>query len=240
MVELCLLVQTETENIVVDTGLGNKLDDRQRAIWHLERPYGDLLAGLRRKGLGPEDITLVINTHLHIDHCAGNTVYDEHGALQPTFVNARYVVQRREYDDAVNPNERTRATYRAENYEPLVARGQMQLLEGDSEIVPGVWGIVAPGHTPGHMAIRFEGAGRYAAYLCDMASYAVHFERLGWMTAYDVEPLVTLETKRRWQQWALDTDASLIFAHDTQRPLGKLTQTDNGRLEVLAVEEPFI
>ena len=235
----CLLVQTAGKNIVIDTGLGTKLNDKARRIWQIENE-GGLLDGLAHLGVSAEDIDLVIDTHLHADHAGGNTRFNDDGALVATFPNAEYVVQRREYDDAMHPNERTKATYYPFNYQPLVESGQMRLLDGDEEFVPGITGVVTPGHTPGHMSVRFESNGEYGAFLCDLATYAVHFERLGWMTAYDVEPLVTLETKRRWQQWALDTDASLIFAHDTQRPVGKLTQTDNGRLEVLAVEEPFI
>src|SRR6185369_12428357 len=100
------------------------------------------------------------------------------------------------------------------HYQPLVESGQMHLLDGDTEIVPGVWGNVTPGHTPAHMSIRFESGGRHGLYVADLASYACHFERLGWMTSYDVEPLITLETKRKWQKWALDTNAILFFEHD--------------------------
>ena len=101
-------------------------------------------------------------------------------------------MQRREYEDACRPNERTRATYLAENFEPLCASGQLRLLDGDCELASGVHGVVTPGHTPGHMSVLLESEGQFALLLADLATYAVHFERLGWMTAYDVEPLVTL------------------------------------------------
>ncbi|MBE2272390.1 MAG: MBL fold metallo-hydrolase, partial [Anaerolinea sp.] len=141
--------------------------------------------------------------------------------------------------DAMQPNERTRATYILANYEPLVASGQMRLLDGDVEIAPGIWGIVSPGHTPAHMSVRIERGGQHAAFVCDLASYAIHFERLGWMTAYDVEPLRTLESKRVWQQWALETDALLIFPHDSVRPMGRLTEDEKGRRVVVKLEEPY-
>lgn len=212
----CLLVRTGGQTLVIDTGLGQKLNDKQRANWALERPHGDLLAGLARSGVTPDDVDIVIDTHLHGDHCAGNTrlMADDPNQVAPTFPNARYVVQRREYEDAMRPNERTRATYVPINYHPLVELGQMHLLDGDTEIAPGVWGVVAPGHTPGMMCIRFESGGQHALFMTDLASYAIHFERLGWMTAYDVEPLITLETKRHWRQWALETGALLLFQHD--------------------------
>lgn len=222
----CLLVRAGGQTIVVDTGLGTKLNDKERRIWGLQRPTGTLLDGLARLGVAPEDVDLVIDTHLHGDHCAGNTTLDGASGedVRPTFPRARYVVQRREYEDAMRPNERTRATYFPINYEPLVTGGQMTLLDGDAEVAPGVRVVVTPGHTPGHQCVLFESGGQHALFVADLASYAVHFERLGWMTAYDVEPLVTLETKRRWQEWALETDALLIFQHDTRVPAGRLVR----------------
>ena len=213
----CFLVKAAGKNIVVDTGLGNKLDEKMQRQWGLSRPQGSLIDGLARLGVQPDDVDIVIDTHLHADHCAGNTLFTPDWDVIPAFPKAQYVVQRREYEDAMQPNERTRATYIPLNYEPLLKNGQMHLLDGDTEIVPGVRGVVTPGHTPGHMSVIFESDGQSAMFMCDLASYAVQFERLGWMTAYDVEPLITLETKRKWQQWALETNAIMIPAHDTQK-----------------------
>ena len=236
----CLLIQVEGQNIVVDTGLGVNLTDKVRQRWALSRPQGTLFDGLVRLGLQPEDIDLVIDTHLHSDHSSGNVIYDsETDAYRPAFPNATYVVQQREYDDAIHPNERTAATYLKENWDVLIKEDRLRLLDGDSELAPGVFGVVTPGHTPGHMSVRLEREGQHALFACDMASYAVHFERLGWMTAYDVEPLVTLETKRRWQQWALETNAVIIFPHDPKRPAGRLGHDDRGRLALTPVEIPY-
>lgn len=216
MILTCLLVRAAGRTIVVDTGLGDKLSPRAAELWGLQRPQGGLLDGLARLNLTPDDVDLVINTHLHADHCAGNTRRTADGQVVATFPNATYLVQRREYEDATHPNERTRATYILENYAPLYERGQLHLLEGDAEIVPGVRVVVTPGHTPGHQSVLFESGGQAALFVADLASYAIHFEKLAWMTAYDVEPLITLETKRRWQRWALQTGGLLIFQHDTQ------------------------
>lgn len=240
MTQHCLLVQTGGRNILVDTGHGSKLPPKQRELLHHQQPRGSLQDALARAGLQPEDIHLVIDTHLHNDHCGGNTLLVSEGAVIPAFPNAEYVVQRREYEDAMRPNERTRATYIAANFQPLVERGQMRLLDGDCELAPGVWGVVTPGHTPGHMSVRFESEGQHALFVCDLATYAVHFERLGWMTAYDVEPLVTLETKRHWQAWAQETGALLIFPHDPQRPAGRFRLLEGGKGEVMPVKLDYL
>lgn len=237
MYQVNLLVRTPEKVIVVDTGLGTKLGERQKRFWGIQYHSG-LPAALDALGLTVDDVDLVIDTHLHSDHCGGNTRFAEDGeTVIPTFPRAKYVVQRREYEDASHPNERTRATYLPENFEPLRKSGQLELLNGDTEFAPGIVGRVTPGHTPGHMSVFFEHGGQHVAFLCDLATYAVHFERLGWMTAYDVEPLRTLETKRRWQQWAIDNRALLIFPHDSQRPAGYLRDGDgkNPTLEPVPV-----
>ncbi|PJF26783.1 MAG: MBL fold metallo-hydrolase [Phototrophicales bacterium] len=236
----CLYVEAHGKKILVDVGYGDKLTDKQKAFLRFTPDGGRLLDALARLGVSPAEIDLVINTHLHNDHAGGNTAYAPDGEIVPVFPNAEYVVQRREYEDAMRPNERTRATYLPMNYQPLVERGQMRLLDGDTELLPGIFGIVTPGHTPGHMSIRFESGGQQVAFVCDMATYAIHFERLGWMTAYDVEPLITLETKRVWQAWALETSALLIFPHDPFIPAGRLAQMEDGKPQIIKLEVDFV
>jgi glyoxylase-like metal-dependent hydrolase (beta-lactamase superfamily II) len=233
----CLFIQTPTQKILIDTGLGSKLDEKGLANWGLTYPHGTLLDGLGRIGVAPSDIDLVINTHLHADHCGGNTMFADTGGVIATFPNAEYVVQAREMLDATHPNERTRSTYIPQNWDVLRARGKLRLLYGDTQLADGIWGMLAPGHTPGLMAIRIESMGQHAAFVCDMASFAVHFEKLAWMTAYDVEPMVTLETKRIWQAWAFDTDAVIIFPHETKRPMGKLIRNAKNQPEIVAIDE---
>ncbi len=239
MCQTCLYVKANGQHIIVDTGFGSKISKKLRRIYRIEAD-GGLLRALMQLGLTPEDIDLVIDTHLHCDHSGGNTSLDEDGNLVATFPNAEYVVQGGEYEDAMRPNERTAATYFPENYELLVKSGQMRLLDGDTQIAEGITGIVTPGHTPYHMSIRFENNGEHAAFLCDLATFAVHFERLAWMTAYDVEPLRTLETKRIWQRWAIEQDAIVIFPHDIARPMGRLRESDFGVPSLEVIEEPFI
>lgn len=233
----CLLVRTAGKTIVIDTGLGDKMSEKLRQNWGLIRPQGGLLDGLARLGVGPNDVDLVIDTHLHGDHCAGNTQLIGDGQkVKATFPRAEYVTQRREYEDAMQPNERTRATYLPFNYQPLVESGQMRLLDGDTQIMPGIRGVVTPGHTPAHMSILFESGGRQAMFIADLAPYTIHFERLQYITAYDVLPLVTLESKRVWQQWAVETGALLLFQHDPKTRAGcAVREGERVRIEPLEV-----
>ncbi|NDJ85531.1 MAG: MBL fold metallo-hydrolase [Chloroflexi bacterium] len=232
LVPMCLnnlLIKSGGKNILVDTGMGSKMPPKLIEQWHLTHPNGTLFEGLERLGLQPEDIDMVINTHLHADHCENNTRFDAEGNIVPSFPNAEHVVQQREYDDATHPNERTRATYVSVNFEPLMQHGQLRLLDGDTDIVPGVSCVVTPGHTPGHMSVRVSAEDEHILFTCDLATYAIHFQKLAWMTAYDVEPLVTMETKRHWQRWALVTNAILIFPHDTTMLAARLVEDDRGK-----------
>jgi len=219
----CLLIRAHGKLILVDTGLGDKLTDKMKENWGLLRSE-TLLEGLARQGVAPDQIDMVINTHLHADHCSGNTLFTAKG-IEPTFPNAHYYVQRREYEDATHTNERTRSTYYEPNFQPLLDCGQMTLLDGDTDILPGVRGVVTPGHTPGHQSILLSSEGQHALFLSDLASYMIHFERLSWMTSYDTEPLVPLETKRKWQAWVLEHRALLISQHDPKVKAGYLSQT---------------
>ncbi len=233
----CLLIKGPGKNVLVDVGMGNKLDRRMERLWHITHPHGKLDKGLARLGLTPENIDLVINTHLHGDHCEANTKFDKDGNVVPMFPNAEHVVQRQEYEDAMAPNERTRATYIPLNYEPLAQTGQLRLLEGDEELLPGIHAVLTPGHTPGHMGVQISVGDDHLFFPCDLATYAVHFERLPWMTAYDLEPLVTMEVKRKWQQWAVETNAIVIFPHDTTLMAARLTENEKGRKKLIPLIE---
>ncbi len=211
----CLLLKTGGKTILIDTGLGSKFTPKQAAIFGLLPPQGSLVDNLGRLGIASADIDLVINTHLHADHCGGNTRFDvETDRLMPTFPNAEYVVQRLEWADAFLPNERTRATYLPENFEVLQQTGQLTLLNGDAQLAPGVRTVVTRGHTRAHQSVLIESEGQYGLYVGDLASLSYHFERTAWVTAYDVEPLETIETKRCRQHWAVETGAVLMFEHD--------------------------
>jgi len=230
-----LLVFSRGKNILIDTGIGHKLNEKAIKNWGLEWPEGTLIENLAEHGVAPEDIDLVIDTHLHSDHCGGNTYLDGEMIL-PTFPQAEYWVQRIEFADAYHPDARTRGTYLAENFVPLWQQDRLKLLHGDTSVTDEVRTVLTRGHTRGHQSVIVDETGKPPVlFLSDLASYAVHFSKSAWVTAYDVEPLETINTKIRWQKWALETNATLIFQHDATIRMGNLITNDRGRYEIAAL-----
>jgi len=232
----CLLIESQGRHILVDTGLGDKLPDKQRHNHGLQRPHGGLVDGLGRLGLRVEDIDLVINTHLHGDHCGGNTTLRD-GELAPTFPCAEYWVQRLEWAEACHPNERTRATYLLENLRPIEEAGQLRLIEGNAQITDEVRCVVHPGHTRTYQSVVLESGGRTAIYIGDLAPFAIHLERIQWLPAFDVLPLDHLESKRAVRDWALERGALLIFQHDPNLSWGRMTCDEEGKYHVVSMRE---
>lgn len=231
----CLLVRSENQVILIDNGLGDKLDERATKNWGLVRPTGGLVDALGTLGLTPDDIDLVIDTHLHSDHCGGNTTLVD-SQIQPAYPKAQYIVQRIEWADASHPDARTRGTYFADNFEPLLAAGKMRLLHGDEQITDHVRCVMTPGHTRGHQSVILQSGDWTGMFVSDMATFSVHMANTGWVTAFDVEPLENIRTKQRWQRWALERQAWLFFIHDPRLPVARLSE-DSGRMSMVAVEE---
>jgi glyoxylase-like metal-dependent hydrolase (beta-lactamase superfamily II) len=221
----CLLVEHPEGLVLIDTGAGNKENQKFHEIYGLENAgegKGTALEdGLRQLDVSAADIPVVINTHLHFDHAGGNTRFDEAGELAISFPDATYYVRQGEYDFAMHANERTAASYFDRNYAPLMHSGQLQLVESDREIVPGIRVMHTPGHTPHHQSILIESAGERALYLGDLCPTTSHLP-LPWIMGYDVEPLVTLETKRRIFAQAEKENWCLIFEHDAKTPWARL------------------
>ncbi|MGD8864618.1 MAG: MBL fold metallo-hydrolase [Anaerolineales bacterium] len=230
----CLLLRSEGKVILIDTGLGNKLTPEAEARWGLERPQGGLIDQLALEGVEPEAVDLVLNTHLHTDHCGGNTVVGESGPIA-TFPNAEYWVQRLEWSEASHPDARTRGTYFSANFEPLLKNGQLRLLHGNMQVTKHIRCVVTPGHTRAHQSILLEMGAWKGLYVADMASYVVNMEKTAWLTAYDVLPLENIATKERWQRWALENEAWLFFEHDPQIKIAQL-HTEDGRLKAEPID----
>lgn len=232
----CLFVHTEGKNILIDTGMGDKLSDKKKNQWGLEWPEGNLVDNLAHHDISPEDIDVVINTHLHSDHCGGNTTI-KNGEIVPTFPRAEYWVQRMEFAEAMQPNARTKNTYLPENFEPLWKNGQLKLLHGNTIVTGEVECVVTPGHSSGHQCVIVTPGDSFKVlFIGDLASFAIHMARTSWVTAYDVSPLESIRTKSKWQTWALENDALLVFQHDSLTRLGKLRKNNQGHLEVKTLE----
>ncbi|MBE9479899.1 MAG: MBL fold metallo-hydrolase [Chloroflexi bacterium] len=225
MVLNCLLVRSQGKTILIDTGLGNKLSEDEALQWGLEREGGGLIGNLASLGVAPDDVDIVINTHLHADHCAGNTGLID-GEMRPVFPRAEYWVQRMEWAEASHPDARTRGTYLEQNFAPLLTQGRLKLLHGDTRVTDGVHCVVTPGHTRGHQSVLLQDGDWRGLFVADMASYGVQMARTSWLTAYDVYPLENIRTKQHWQHWALENEAWLFFQHDPQITIARLTEED--------------
>jgi glyoxylase-like metal-dependent hydrolase (beta-lactamase superfamily II) len=227
----CLLIEHPSGLVLVDTGAGNKEDEKFMQIYGIENAGADgrtaLEDGLREVGARPEDVAIVINTHLHFDHAGGNTFVDESGSVKLAFPNARYFVNRGEYDYATHPNERTGASYFPHNFMPVVATGKIEFVSREREIVKGIRVVPTPGHTPFHQSILIESAGARAFFLGDLIPTNAHLP-LPWIMGYDVEPLVTLETKRRILRRAEAENWLLVFEHDATVAWGHVEHDGKG------------
>lgn len=208
-----LLVRTGKHTLLVETGMGNKLPEKMQQIYH---PPELLLQGLAQAGVRPEEITIVINTHLHFDHCGWNTVR-RHGQVEPTFPNARYYVQKGEWEHGIRQLERDRVSYISDNYDPLVRSGQMQLLQGDQEIVPGISVKPYSGHTRHMQAVMIRGGGQTMCYISDLIPTTAHLP-LTWGMAYDLFPLETIESRKRFYAEAIPQKWLVAFTHDPATP----------------------
>jgi len=219
----CLLIEGPDALVLVDTGVGNKEDDKFRDIYGVEN-RGDptrLEDAVRAAGFQPDDIDLVVLTHLHFDHAGGGTRRREDGSVEPAFPGARYVVQRGELAFSALRNERVRASYLPLNVEPITEAGLWQLVDGPAEVTRGVRVIPTPGHTPHHQSVLVESDGERACFLADLCPTTAHIP-LPWIMGYDLEPLVTLESKRELWRRACDEDWLLIFEHDPHVAWGRL------------------
>ena len=228
----CLLIQTPTKNILVDSGMGSKLLAKHRDTHGLNG--NKLLKGLKKEGLTARDIDILILTHLHFDHCGGCTKLDRSGTPVPTFTKAKVMVQRSCWEEANDPLERSRSLFDKEDFAPLEESGALSLLDGDSEIVPGVKTKVTNGHSQGHQIVLVEAGSERIAYLGDLIPTPYHVP-LESISAYDHSPIVTLEAKREIVKMAIDGGWLLVFGHALDPRAGYIEQR-NGRSQLFPVE----
>lgn len=223
-----VLVRTGKQNILIETGIGNKLSDKMKSLYD---PKEKLLENLHITGLAPEDIDIVINSHLHFDHCGWNTVY-KNGRAVATFPKAKYYVQEGEWRHACLQLERDRVSYISDNYDPLLSSGQMQFLNGATQITPGISVVVYPGHTRNLQAIFIRSGGQTACYISDLIPTTWHLN-ITWVMAYDLFPLETIENRKRYYKEALSQNWLTIFTHDPEIPWSYLEEV-KGKIEIKA------
>ena len=220
----CLLIEHSDGLILVDTALGNKESDKFKGIYGIENAGKagptQLEDALKELSFAPKDVRYVINTHLHFDHAGGNTTMVD-GAVVLSFPNAAYVVQERELEWAMHTNERTAASYIPHNFVPLTEAKRWRFVSGEAEVLSGIRVIPTPGHVPWHQSIKVTDRGETALFLGDLVPTGAHLP-LPWIMGYDVEPLVTLETKRRIFHQAEAEDWLMIFEHDPLIPWGRI------------------
>ena len=237
-----LLIRTGRETVLVETGMGNKLSERMRKF------YGQpaqLLDSLAAGGVAPEDINIVINSHLHFDHCGWNTVRDKNGKMVPTFPRAKYYAPLGEWEYARRPSERDAISFISENYDPLVQSGQMTLLKGGEEIVPGISVKTYPGHTAQMLGIIIRGgqdaqqtqnpeSSSTACYISDLIPTTAHID-LTWGMGFDLYPLQTIESKKEYYARAISERWLTVFTHDPKIPWAYVETDHSGKMSVREV-----
>jgi glyoxylase-like metal-dependent hydrolase (beta-lactamase superfamily II) len=230
----CLYVEAGGERILIDTGIGEKWSGKQAAMYGIERqrPLRESVQAI--SGAAPEDITIVINTHLHFDHAGGNTVLDEQGQAIPAFPNARYLVSRDEFEHAEAPTERDRASYIPDNWRPLQEAGQLELKEGNYEVVPGLTMETHAGHNRSMQCVRLERGGQTLFGFADIVPTRAHVQ-FAWIMGYDLYPVETLATKKKLLPQAAREGWYCLFYHDPDEPLCLIVE-DDGKLGAAPIQ----
>jgi glyoxylase-like metal-dependent hydrolase (beta-lactamase superfamily II) len=226
-----LLIRTGKQTVLVETGMGNKLSPRMAKF------YGQpaqLLDNLGAAGVAPEEIDIVINSHLHFDHCGWNTVRDSNGKVIPTFPRAKYYAPEGEWQYAQNPSERDSISFISENYDPLVESGQMTLLKGGEEIVPGIFVETFAGHTAHMQAVIVQSQAKTACYISDLMPTTAHID-LTWGMGFDLYPLQTIDSKKRYYGKAIPEKWLTVFTHDSKTPWAYVEKDGLGKMVAKAV-----
>lgn len=222
----CLLIRGEGRMILVDTGNGNKWNDKLKDIYRLDNSAFTLDRSLAQAGVKPEDVTDVILTHLHFDHCGGSTKI-VNGNLEPTFSNATHYVQKAHWELSQNPTDRDRASFMKDDFQLLHERGMLKFTEGEQEIFPGISVVVCNGHTMAQQLPKISDGTNTLLFLCDLVPTTSHIP-FPYIMGYDLRPLVTLEEKKRILPLAEKEGWILFFEHDPETTAVKLHKTEKG------------
>lgn len=229
----CLYVETDTEKILIETGAGDKLTDKQKQIYGIQMGKSLPENLFEATGVTADEITIVVNTHLHFDHCGGNTRFNEAGDIAPTFPNARYFISERELTHAENPNDRDRATYNKDNWEVLRATGQLEPKPSVYEVAPGITMTEMRGHNDAMQTVKIESGGEIFYSFSDLIPMTTHLP-LAWIMAYDLFPMDTLANKKQLLPQAVQENWLCWFYHDVKTPLCRLTEID-GKLTTIKI-----
>lgn len=227
----CVFIDTGREKVLIETGIGEKWSAKETEIYGIfrEKPFAETL--FEKTGCKPEDITIVVNTHLHFDHAGGNTILSEPPASAggqlvertaiPQFPNARYLVSRRELEHAENPHERDRASYLPENWRPIQETGQLELMPDDYEVVRGLMMQTIRGHSETMQTWRLERGGKTMYGFADLIPTRHHVP-LPWIMGYDLYPTETLAFKKEILPLAVEEKWMCLFYHDFEHPVAKI------------------
>lgn len=230
----CLFIETAGEKILIETGMGEKWTEKQTKIYGVFREKSFAESLFEKTGCRLEDITIVVNTHLHFDHCGGNTKLNESREIVPTFPNARYFVSRKEFEHAENPHERDRASYLRENWEVLRNSGQLELKPSLYEVVSGLTMTEIRGHNGSMQTVEIKSGGETFYSFSDLIPTAAHIP-LPWIMGYDLFPLETLENKKKLLPQALKENWLCWFYHDAEKPLCRLAE-ENDKLKAIKID----
>ena len=228
----CLFIEADDERILIDTGIGEKWSEKHRAMYGINRTrsFDESLQAIA--GVTSEDITIVINTHLHFDHAGGNSIWNEAGQAVPAFPNARYFISRAEYEHAESPNERDRASYFSENWQPMKESGQLELKAADYQVVPGLTMETHAGHNRSMQCARLAQGGKTLFGFADLVPTRAHVP-YAWVMGYDLYPLETVAAKKRLLPQAARENWTCLFYHDPEQAFGRVAEED-GKLRVVA------